>query len=413
MATKNNETMITETDMDLDAVLGVPGDSIMLADEQREPTKTVFTDLKPDLGFLNKPVVTEENPEDENPEDPEDSNDPENLEDLDNGGDEFADPKDKQTRQTPDKGKGGRPNSLISVTKKLVDKGVLAVFEDKDDIDKYTPEEVEELIESNVEYLQKQFAEDFVNYLPQELRHAYEYFRAGGKDIKGMLKAVINTVDIINLDVNNEEDQRQIVRTHLNMTGWGSAEEIEDEINRLEDAGTLRTKAVQFKPTLDNKHKEIVDRRLRDQQADLEQRQKVSKMYLDSVYKTLEPGILNGLKLDPKTQNLLYKGLTQSNYPSSSGGHTNYFGYLIEQYQWVNPRHDLLAEALWLLADPDGYRNNIRKVAETETTTKTVRTLKTEQNNNRGVNAGEEPDDNGSPTRRASIPRTKPNFFKR
>ena len=403
MSEKKDETMVTETEIDLDAVLGVPGDSIMLPDEQKEPTKTVFTDLKPDLGFLNKPIVPETDPDPNNP-DPDDTDDPDNTDDP------TADPKPAGAA-APDK-KGGRPNSLISVTKKLVEKGVLATFEDKDDLDKYTPEEVEELIESNIEYFQKQFAEDFVNYLPMELRHAYEYFRAGGTDLKGMMKTVADTVDVMSLDVNKEEDQRQIVRTHLNMTSWGSPEEIEDEIARLEDAGTLRTKAVQFKPTLENKHKEIVDRRLKAQQQEQEQRQKASKMYLDSVYSVLEPGVLNGLKLDAKTQNLLYKGLTQANYPSSMGGHTNYFGYLIEQYQWVNPRHDLLAEALWLLADPDGYRTNIRKMAETDVTTKTVRTLKTEQNNNRGVNTQEEEDDKASP-KRVTIPRTKPNFFKR
>jgi hypothetical protein len=60
-------------------------------------------------------------------------------------------------------------------------------------------------------------------------------------------------------------------------------------------------------------------------------------------------------------QGLLFSGLVQPNYPSISGKPTNLLGHLLEKYQFVEPRHDLIAEALWLLADPNGYKGKVKR----------------------------------------------------
>ena len=71
---------------------------------------------------------------------------------------------------------------------------------------------------------------------------------------------------------------------------------------------------------------------------------------------------MNGLELDNRTQNMLYAGLVQSNYPSISGRQTNMLGHLLEKnISGVEPNHSLIAETLWLLADPDGYKQNIAR----------------------------------------------------
>ena len=76
---------------------------------------------------------------------------------------------------------------------------------------------------------------------------------------------------------------------------------------------------------------------------------------------------------------MLYSGLVQPNYPSISGKPTNMLGHLLEKYQFVEPRHDLIAEALWLLADPDGYKSKVRDQGTKAAIEKTVRQLKTEE----------------------------------
>jgi hypothetical protein len=119
------------------------------------------------------------------------------------------------------------------------------------------------------------------------------------------------------------------------------------------------------------------------------------------------------LDLDNRTQNMLYAGLVQSNYPSVSGKQTNMLGHLLEKYQWVEARHDLIAEALWLLADPDGYKSNIKTSVEKDVTEKTMRTLKTEQAT-KSVSTPDTSRSSGSNTKRASgVQRPRRNFFGR
>jgi hypothetical protein len=123
----------------------------------------------------------------------------------------------------------------------------------------------------------------------------------------------------------------------------------------------------------------IVQQKLAQQEEMKRRQQAQAQKYMSNVYETLKPGELNGVKLDRRTQEMLYAGLIQPSYPSISGKPTNMLGHLLEKYQYVEPRHDLIAEALWLLADPDGFKNKIREGGAKENTEKVARMLKTEE----------------------------------
>jgi hypothetical protein len=113
-------------------------------------------------------------------------------------------------------------------------------------------------------------------------------------------------------------------------------------------------------------------------------------------------------------QNVLFSGLTQANYPSISGRPTNLLGHLLEKYQYVEPNHTLITEALWLLADPEGYKSKIKATGSKEQVEKTVRTLKTEQNNKITSGTGQEDNDNASRRKAGSgVQRPSGGFFKR
>lgn len=105
---------------------------------------------------------------------------------------------------------------------------------------------------------------------------------------------------------------------------------------------------------------------------------------------------------------MLYSGLIQPQYPSISGRPTNLFGHLIEKYQFIEPNHSLIAEALWLLADPEGYKNKVKEMAKVETTENIVRKLKTEESRKIGSSPVVEKEE----TFQKKIPRNN-NFFKR
>lgn len=159
---------------------------------------------------------------------------------------------------------------------------------------------------------------------------------------------------------------------------------------------------------------QIIAQKLQQQEGLRKQQDVQAKAYMDNVYNVLQPGEINGIKLDKKTQSMLYTGLVQPNYPSVSGRATNMLGHLLEKYQYVEPRHDLIAEALWLLADPEGYKAKVRDNAVKDTVAKTVRQLKTEQSNR--VSSTVTSDGDEDSTKKSSGPklqRAQQSFFKR
>ena len=306
---------------------------------------------------------------------------------------------------------------MHSVAANLIKKGLLTPFEDDKDLSEYTGDDLEELLEANFtkqkEDLMKELPAQFLEHLPFEMQKAYNYIAEGGTDLKGMFQALASSTEVQDYDVKEEGGQKSIIRTYLQATQWGTTEEIEEEIYSLEDAGTLKKKANQFKPKLDNMKQQVVDQKIKDQQTASKQREDQSQKYIDNVYTVLEKGELNGVTLDNKTQNMLYAGLTQSNFPSISGKQTNMLGHLLEKHQWVEPRHDLIAEALWLLADPEGYHKSIKANTENANNEKVLRTLKTEQaNKNTPVEQHET--NSGAGRKPKGISRqVKDNFFKR
>jgi hypothetical protein len=256
-------------------------------------------------------------------------------------------------------------------------------FDDDKDLSDYSVKDWKELIEANFNEREKKIKEEtpreFFQALPQELQIAAKYVSDGGQDLKGLFKALAQVEEVRELDIDDEHDQETIVRQYLRATRFGSEDEIDEEIDSWKDMDKLGEKASKFKPKLDKMQEQIIAQQLAEQEYRREQQRVAAETYMENVYETLKPGELNGIKIDRKTQSQLYSGLVQPNYPSISGKPTNLLGHLLEKYQFIEPKHDLIAEVLWLLSDPDSYKNEIRKHAKTEATQETVRNLKTEQ----------------------------------
>jgi hypothetical protein len=244
------------------------------------------------------------------------------------------------------------------------------------------------------------------------LQYAAKYVADGGADLKGLFKVLAQVEETRQLDPSTEDGQETIVRSYLQATNFGTVEEIEEEIEAWKDRGDLESKANKFKPKLDAMQEQVVQQKLAQQEKLRNQQHAQAQAYMENVYNTLAPGELNGLKVDKKVQSMLYTGLVQPNYPSVSGRPTNMLGHLLEKYQYVEPRHDLIAEALWLLADPDGYKAKVREIAVKDTVAKTVRQLKTEQ---ASKNTASVVDDNDEPKKPSvqKLQRGQNNFFKR
>lgn len=326
--------------------------------------------------------------------------------------------KDITTDSGDDNKSVGRPkldkSGLVDTFSKLIDEGLIVPFDDEKPLDEYSSKDWKELLEANFEErenkVKQQVPASFFNSLPDELKVAYKYISDGGEDLKGLFRALSHVEEVRQLNPSDENDQEQIARQYLRATNFGSDEEIQEEIDTWKDLGNLNKKANQFKPKLDKMQEQMINNQLQQQEEYKKQQEEAASQYVDNIYHTLKEGNLNGVKIDKKVQAFLFTELTQPKYQSLQGKNTNLLGHLLERYQFVEPRYDLVAEALWLLADPESYKSQIMQTAKNEFTQDTVRKLKTEEARKISSTQMTEEEDK-KPTRR-TLPRQQ-NIFKR
>ena len=374
MSNTQDTTVVEQVDIDLDNILGTPGaDSIMLPEEKKP---NVFSSKGIDTSFLDKPDDSTDSPSEESKEeflsvladvDPEDAS---------------LAPAQEDNKKTPGRAKVAK-DGTIELVKKLIDAGQIIPFDDEKAIEDYSLNDFEELLQANFEERENKIRQstpaEFFQSLPEELQVAAKYVADGGQDLKGLFKVLSSVEETFDLDPEEPTHQERIVREYLTATNFGTPDEIEEEIDSWKDRGDLEAKANKFKPKLDAMQARIVQQKLAQQEQLKRQQQAQAQAYMQNVYNTLAPGEIGGVKLDRRTQELLYTGLVQPNYPSISGRPTNLLGHLLEKYQYVEPNHGLIAEALWLLADPQSYKNKVREQGQKETVEKTARMLKTEE----------------------------------
>lgn len=430
MKTKETvQTNVGQVDVNLDEIFnGAPsGDTMTLPDDNAQKPNVFTKRPDVDLSFIdsNEDDDSEEDQDDDlgdavskaKPAANVDENDINQLLNLD--GDEENDENEEEAQQQ----KRGRKkiDGINDVISKLIESDKLIPFDDDKPLEEYTAKDLEELIQANLDETARQVRmetpQKFFESLPEELQIAARYVADGGQDLKGLFGALAQVEETRQLSLDTERDQEYIIREYLTATGYGTAEDIEEEIEVWKDLGKLEAQASKFKPKLDKMQEQIIERKIQEQEMRKKQQEQASQSYMENVYNTLKDGALGETKLDKKTQSMLYNGLVQPAYPSISGKNTNLLGHLLEKYQFVEPRHDLIAEALWLLADPDGYKSKIMSKGEQQATADTVRKLKTAQAQ-KGSSAAAM-DDEGDNSRRPNtnsntrrIPRNN-NFFKR
>jgi hypothetical protein len=383
----NVQTSVQQVDVDIDSWLGAPGaDNILTpTKEESEEKPNIFSSKKQDLSFLDKD-------EDESKTDEEVKEEAKEVfKELDK---EFLNQEDEEEVEKP-KSDRGRPRTeksgLVEFLKKRIESNEMFAFDDYDEkkeslddyLSKLGEKDIEELWKANVDNMKQEVAsqtpQQFFESLPEELQYAAKYVADGGDDLKGLFLALAEVEDVRSMNPRNDNDQEHIVRSYLQATNFGSEDEIEEEIQTWRDIGALEKKAKQFKPKLDQMQEQIVQAKIQEQEYRKQQQQEAADAYIQNVFEALRPAEINGLRLDKKTQAFLYSGLVQPQYQSVQGKPTNLLGHLLERYQFVEPNYPLIAEALWLLSDPDSYRNELKKQGKNAAVEQTVRQLKTEQ----------------------------------
>tara|TARA_Y100000385_G_scaffold54162_1_gene51569 strand:- start:720 stop:2063 length:1344 start_codon:yes stop_codon:yes gene_type:complete len=446
MEESNMETTnVQQVDVDLDEIFnGAPGASSVTLPSTEEtsekPKPNVFSrNAEVDLGFLepkenedtkdesSKEVDTEAKTEEgtteiadkgveTRPTDTEtsktDTVSESEIDEILNEGLEVAEDEDEKSTAKGRK----RINDMSDVFKKMIENDEIIPFDDDKDLEEYTAKDWKELIKANMDErankVRRETPKQFFDSLPQELQVAAKYVADGGQDLKGLFATLSQVEETRSLDMSTEKGQEHIVREYLTATGYGNVEEVNEEIEIWKDLGKLEKQATKFKPKLDKMSEAVVAKKLEEQEMKRAQQQKASENYMANVYHTLKDGKLGDMKVNKKTQSMLYNGLVSPSYPSISGENTNLLGHLLEKYQFVEPNYNLVSEALWLLADPEGYKSQLKTQGTNAAVEQTVRKLKTAQaskNASSSKTGGEKSSSRGS---KRTLPRNN-NIFKR
>ena len=430
--TKTVETKVEQVDVNLDDIFNAaPGGESITLPEETEKKPNLFS-RKPDVdtSFLynenKKEEVKEEVKEETEKKETTDEKveEPKKQEPKETSKDEIdvdkvlglveGDEEETSAEEAPKRGRK-KIEGISDVFSKLIKEEKIIPFDDEKELDDYTPKDWEELIQANLDertnQVRRETPKQFFESLPQELQIAARYVADGGTDLKGLFGALAKVEEVKEIDPKSEAGQERIITDYLSATGYGSAEEIQEEIEIWKDLGKLEKQANKFKPKLDKMQEKVVAKRLEEQQMKQKQQQQASEKYMKNVYDTLKDGRIGETKIDRKTQSLLYNGLVNPNYPSITGQNTNLLGHLLEKYQFVEPNYNLITEALWLLADPRGYKSNIMQKGENKAVEKTVRKLKTAQAQKGGASVS--PKEEKAVKKGRTLPRASKNIFKR
>lgn len=414
------DTVVTNEVVDLDKLFpGIGTDDVLTS-----KVPNIMSNDK-DISFLDKPGAVKL---DDVKKDDSDTTDPKEITPvvdekeankiLDSIGKEDDEIEDDENNSSIDTDSTkGRPksdkNALASYLKEKIEAGDFSAFEDwdekKETLDQYLSKQSEktlhQMLDANWDSKQKEILErtpvEFFEALPEELQYAARYAMEGGTDMKSLFAALARVEQVKELDPEDEDGQVIIARNYLQATNFGTPELIEEQISEWKEDGKLEKKAKTFKPTLDQMQKQQVEYQLAQQAEWNRQQREAAQMYVANVGQALQKGDLNGIKLDKRTQSMLYEGLTNVAYPSASGKPTNLLGHLLDRIQYVEPDFQLLAEITYHLADPEGFKNSVRQQGKNTATTEIVKKLKTEQQIGNGSTYGIDEDvDTGKPQKK-------------
>lgn len=264
--------------------------------------------------------------------------------------------KSKETTNPSDKKQSPAKTKIPEGTEDLLSdlltpeqKKELLEIKDKDKI----AEKTKQFIKENMEEIRKETLVSFYESLPEEAQLLIQYVLNEGSDVKEFMRTLIDSS--VATDRMSDED---IVREYFKSKNF-SEQDIEDEIKLYKEKGVLSQKANKYRIEIENISDNRLKEKLKEQEEIKKRKQEYTKWYADELKKTLEsfpPGVRSDIAV----------GLLNSDKRSLSGHKINELYYLLEEYQIRKPDLKRVAEALWLLKDPDGFKNNIKETFKNE-----------------------------------------------
>lgn len=246
--------------------------------------------------------------------------------------------------------------------KKLVEEGVISVYEDKEDIEEYTHDELVKLIKDNIEEVNKKAQEQAIlsllDTLPEEVQYVIEYALRDGKDFKKVFKLLAEYDET--KDITSALDDEDVLMLYYKETKGMDEEEIESLIETYRRKGVFNSKVSQARRELAEMRKSKIQEEIKKQEIEVEERRKGFEQFKNNLISSIEKSNLFKTDKTKKLKDEFVSSLLEIKYDSISGQKTNKFNHLLEKYLYVEPNYDLIAEVYWLMSNPQSYKEFIK-----------------------------------------------------
>lgn len=279
---------------------------------------------------------------------------------------------------------GNEPDPFIDTINHLAEKGLITYDEDHE-----YEEEGEELLEKVFsETLEKRFQEEFVDSIPEEYQSIFKHLQSG-RPLDEWVEAVKPT-DFDSIDLDNEDNQKQLIEDHLALTGMDE-EDIKERIQELEDSGVLEKNAKTAVKYL----KKAEEGKTKAYEQELEEQMEYQKQVQAKQFEDFERTVLTTEKLKdyelPKTKR--EKLLAHITKPVNKNGESQ---FVINQKSMEN-------QLLLAYMDMEGYTlKDIMNKAETKATSNLRKSLsRITDTNAKGLNGST----GRTPTEKRTIPK--------
>ena len=254
------DTKVEKVEVNLDEIFDAApgGDSITLPEEKEKPSIFSRTQRDVDTSFLDEPAPTETKEETSEAETTSETTS-ETVETKEtikeqpkqeiNVDEVLGLNEETEDEDLPVKRGRKKIEGIADVFNKLIKDDKIVPFDDEKPLEEYSAKDYEELIQANLEErtrsVRNETPKQFFNSLPEELQIAARYVADGGEDLKGLFGALAQVEETREINPKSEKGQERIITEYLSATGFGSAEEIAEEIDIWKDLGKLEKQAMQ------------------------------------------------------------------------------------------------------------------------------------------------------------------------
>lgn len=263
-------------------------------------------------------------------------------------------------------------------------------MKENEDIESYVKrlpaKDLQELLDTNInkkaELNYEDVYKDVYESFHPKLKAAIDYVNLGGQDVEQVFSLLAQQEQVAALNPAEETDQKVIARNYLMATNFGNQQEVESQVTEWADDGKLEQKVAQFKPKLEQMYQQKIQAMNQQQAQYNEMQRQAAETYVQHVTEALKPGEIAGVKLDKKTINTLYQGLTQAAWPDVNNQPTTLLYHQLDKLQYSDkPDYNLLAEVLWHVTDPEGFRKAIGQSTANKAVEKVAMEIKNGQFN--------------------------------